>query len=201
MAPRRVSPPGEHRSLARKLPQGGARRVINLAVVMVRQGSVRHPAAVDGDQPAQSASACTLCLVRLPPYMEAHARPSRVSRPHRAPAARGRPPAGAQDRPRRDAGRRLRLAARRWLSRGDGPRGARPPEGRERLLRGGHGAAPGADRPDLRRAQGAPQGRRCLGPGQGRRLPLPVALREGRAVPPLVPRPGRPGGRRAVDPR
>ena len=62
--------------------------------------------------------------------------------------------------------------------------------GRERLLRGVHGAAPRPRRAAARRAQGADQGGRQLGAGARGRLRVPLALRAGRAVPGLVP-PGR----------
>src|SRR5688572_2015998 len=87
-------------------------------------------------------------------------RDERDQRPPAAAERRAAPPSlpGA----RRDDRRPVALAARSWLSAGQGRGGARLSAGRERLLPGGDAAAPGADRPIIRGDEGADQGGRKL---------------------------------------
>ena len=90
----------------------------------------------------------------------------------------------------------LCLAEGPGLSEGRGRGDARLSQGRERLFRGGDGAAQGAGRHPVRGDEGADQGGRILGPGPRRRLALLVGVQAGRAISDLVPEAGL-GRRRA----
>ena len=91
----------------------------------------------------------------------------------------------------------LALAARPRLSRGRRRGRARLSQGRERLFRGGDGAAPAAGRDAVRGDEGPDQGGRPLGPGPRRRLALLVGVQARRAISHLVSQAGRRRRRRS----